>query len=188
MDEPKRPAGGRLQAPAKEVTALLPPFAGLTLAQIELPQDAAQCAAAVERILAAGVAGFDTEAKPTFAPGEASGGPHLLQFALVDRAYLFQPQRGDCQAALARLLESPALLKVGFGLQNDRSQIRARLGLDLQGLLDLDLVFRKQGYPKSASTSRRRRPPPTGPPARWTSASACMRPTTPTPRCACGRP
>ncbi len=147
-------AGGqarlRLQAPSKEETALLPPFVGLGLDRILLPESAADCAAAVETILAAGVAGFDTESKPTFAPGEISSGPHVLQFALLDRVFIFQPQRsGECGEALARLLESPALLKVGFGLQADRSQIRLRLGLDLQSVLDLDTVFRQLGYPKS---------------------------------------
>ncbi len=139
----------RLKAPSKEETALLPPFAGLPLARIAVPQRAADCMAAAERILAAGVAGFDTEAKPVFAAGQASDGPHLLQFALADCAYLFQPQHADCAAALALLLESPELLKVGFGLQSDRSQIQSRLGLALASVLDLDAVFRQRGYPKS---------------------------------------
>lgn len=146
---PARRVAARLHAPTKEETALLPPFAGLSLDRIELPQSAAQCAAAVERILAAGVAGFDTEAKPTHVAGEISDGPHVLQFALADRAFIFQPQRSDCRAALALLLESPDLLKVGFGLQADRSQIQSRLGLGLQAVLDLDTVFRQLGYPRS---------------------------------------
>lgn len=144
-----RRADGRLHAPTKEETALLPPFAGLALDRIEVPESAAQCAAAAEAILAAGVAGFDTEAKPTHVAGEVSDGPHVLQFALPDRAFIFQPQRSDCAAALAMLLESPLLLKVGFGLQSDRSQIQSRLGLSLQAVLDLDTVFRQLGYPKS---------------------------------------
>lgn len=146
---PPRRGADRLQAPAKEETALLSPFAGLPLDRIHVPQSAAQCAAAAEAIMAAGVAGFDTEAKPTFAAGEASAGPHVLQFALADRAFVFQTQQGESLAALSMLLESPRLLKVGFGLQSDRSQIRSRLGLDLQALLDLDAVFRQLGYPKS---------------------------------------
>jgi hypothetical protein len=35
---------------------------------------------------------------------------------------------------------------VGFGLKNDRGQIRSRLGITLNHALDLDQVFRKQGY------------------------------------------
>ena len=140
---------GRLHAPTKDETELLPPFEGLTLERIVVPQTAAQFAAAAEAILGAGVAGFDTEAKPTFAAGEASGGPHVVQFALPDRAFIFQPQRAESRPALALLLESPQLLKVGFGLQSDRSQIHARLGLQLQAVLDLDTVFRQLGYPKA---------------------------------------
>lgn len=152
---PRREGGGRasprvrLQAPGKEETALLPPFAGLMLDRISVPQTAAQCMAAAEAVMAAGVAGFDTEAKPTFAAGQESSGPHLLQFALADRAFLFQPQHTDCGAALALLLESPNLLKVGFGLQQDRSQIQSRFGWALASVLDLDAVFRQLGYPKS---------------------------------------
>jgi ribonuclease D len=35
---------------------------------------------------------------------------------------------------------------VGFGLQNDRGQIRHRLGINLNHVLDLDQTFRKMGY------------------------------------------
>jgi ribonuclease D len=38
------------------------------------------------------------------------------------------------------------VLKVGFGLKNDRSQIRSKLGVPLQAILDLDQTFRKRGY------------------------------------------
>jgi ribonuclease D len=139
----------RPHAPSKDETALLPPFEGLSLARISVPRTAAQFEAAAAEILAADVAGFDTEAKPTFAAGQASDGPHILQFALADKAFIFQPQRAESRAALARLLESEALQKVGFGLQSDRSQIQAKLGLTMRAVLDLDSVFSKRGYPKS---------------------------------------
>ena len=67
----------------------MPPFSGLTLAQIFVPESDAEFAAAAHEILAAGVVGFDTESKPTFARGEESSGPHVVQFALADKAYLF---------------------------------------------------------------------------------------------------
>ncbi len=93
-----------------------------------------------------GVGGFDTESKPTFNVGEKSRGPHVVQFALRDKAFIFQLHRRECREVVADLLESEHVLKVGFGLRNDRGQIRARLGITLRAILDLDHVFRKQGY------------------------------------------
>jgi ribonuclease D len=139
----------RRAAPSKDETALLAPFAGLGVERIAVPQTPAQFDAAADEILAAGVAGFDTEAKPTFAAGQASDGPHTVQFALADKAFIFQPQQAGSRVALARLLESEALLKVGFGLQSDRSQIQAKLGLTMRSVLDLDGAFRQLGYPKA---------------------------------------
>lgn len=136
-------------APTKDETELLAPFAGLPIERIVVPRTAAECAAAGAEILAAGVAGFDTEAKPTFAAGQASDGPHTVQLALSTRAFVFQLQHREGWDVLRELLQSPQLLKVGFGLQSDQGQIRAKLGVPLQAVLDLDSVFRQQGYPKS---------------------------------------
>ncbi|MBK1828473.1 3'-5' exonuclease [Haloferula rosea] len=136
----------RPTAPTKAETALLPPFPGLTLDDIHVPHTHAECRTAVDEILAAGVAGFDTEARPTFRVGQKSDGPHLMQFALTDRAYLFQLHRKECEEACAKLISSKKLLKVGFGLKNDHGQIRSRFGIALNHVLDLDQTFRKLGY------------------------------------------
>ncbi|MDQ8021452.1 MAG: 3'-5' exonuclease [Moraxellaceae bacterium] len=139
------------KGPTKTETALLDPFPALALAQIVVPRTADEFAAAAAEILAAGAAGFDTEARPTFKVGEVSDGPHLVQFAIADKAgagkaFLFQVHRSEGHEALVALLKSPALLKAGFGLHSDRGQIQARLGVQPAALLDLDIVFRKDGY------------------------------------------
>jgi len=131
---------------SKEETALLPPFAGLTPDRIHVPHTAAECEAAAQEILAAGVAGFDTEARPTFRAGEKSNGPHVVQFALTDRAFIFQLHRADCLPIVASLIESDSVLKVGFGLRNDHGQIRQRFGVTLHHVVDLDHIFRKRGH------------------------------------------
>lgn len=133
-------------APTKAETALLPPFTGLPADRIHGPRTHAECEAAAAEILAAGIAGFDTEAKPTFKAGEKSRGPHVVQFALTDRAFIFQLHRRECQKTAAELIASARVLKVGFGLQNDHGQIRSRLGVTLHAVLDLDHVFRRRGY------------------------------------------
>ena len=136
----------RLPVPEKAQIALLPPFAGLVLSQIEVPDTPARIDAAAAAILAAGMAGFDTESKPTFQVGEVSDGPHNVQFALADRAYIFQLHRPACLGPLRELLHSMDLVKAGFGLGSDRAQIQAKLGLVPKGVLDLNQVFLQRGY------------------------------------------
>lgn len=133
-------------APTKDATALLPRFAGLSTDQIHLPQSRKECEAAAQEILAAGMAGFDTEAKPTFKVGEKSTGPHVVQFALTDRAFIFQLHCKECLQTVGDLISSESVLKVGFGLKNDHGQIRSRLGVQLRPVLDLDHIFRQKGY------------------------------------------
>ena len=115
--------------------------------RIYVPKTASAIEQAGRQIMLAGVAGFDTESKPTFKVGEKSGGPHLVQFALRDCAFLFQlDHKPECLVLISELLQSEQVLKVGFGLRNDHSQVRSRLGVPLCGILDLDRVFRKRGY------------------------------------------
>ena len=140
------PKKAKLIGPTKAETALLPIFQGLSHDQIHVPVTLAECQSAVEEILAAGITGFDTEAKPTFRVGQKSDGPHVVQFALSDRAIIFQLHRSECEKASAELIASKQVLKVGFGLKNDHSQIRRRLGISLNHVLDLDQVFRELGY------------------------------------------
>lgn len=130
----------------KAESALLPPFPGLPASRIRVPKTKIDCEAAANAILAAGVAGFDTESRPTFKAGEKSSGPHVVQFALTDCAYIFQLRHPECESTAARLIESKHVLKVGFGLKNDHGQIRNRLGVKLQCVMDLDQVFRKRGH------------------------------------------
>ncbi len=141
---PSRPT--RPTAPNKAETALLPAFPGLPLEKILVPKTEADCQSALAEIWAAGITGFDTEAKPTFRKGEVSSGPHVVQFSLSDKAYIFQLRNEACQKAAATIIASEEILKVGFGLKNDHKQIRKRLGIDLTQVLDLDQIFRKMGY------------------------------------------
>ena len=133
-------------APTKAETALLPDFSGLSPKQIVVPRTSAESHSARDELFSAGIGGFDTEAKPTFKKGEDAGGPHVVQFALPDKAFIFQLHRDHCERSVADLLSSNQVLKVGFGLRNDRGQIRNRLGIELTHVLDLDQIFRKLGY------------------------------------------
>ncbi len=134
--------------PTKAEIALLEPFAGLALPHIHVPASAAEFASAAAEIMAAGVAGFDTESRPTFKVGEVSDGPHLVQFALHDKAYLFQLHHAQGHPFLRELLQSEAFIKVGFGLRSDSKHIRAKLGVQMRAVVDLNTVFSMQGYHK----------------------------------------
>ncbi len=136
----------RPTAPSKDDAELLPPFVGLTLAQIEVPATPAEIARAVEHLLSHRFVGFDTESKPTFAKGEAASGPHVVQFATLDRGYIFQIHREQSREALTALLQSQAMVKVGFGLKSDRGHIQRKLGAQPRAILDLTTYFKQRGY------------------------------------------
>ena len=135
-------------APTKPEIALLQPFVGLTLERIHVPTSREEFASAAAEIKAAGIVGFDTESKPTFVTGDVSEGPHVVQFALHDKAYLFQLHRADGRTCLLELLQSEQLIKVGFGLKSDRGHIYAKLGVHFNAVVDLNTVFRMDGYHK----------------------------------------
>ena len=135
--------------PSREEIALLDVFQGLEMRDIELVATAEGAARALADLGQLGVVGFDTESKPTFLKNEVSTGPHTVQLASLHRAWVFQLHDAACCAAAASLLASSALTKVGFGLSSDRTQIRAKLGIEPQAVLDLDMVFRRRGHRNS---------------------------------------
>ena len=62
--------------------------------------------------------------------------------------WIFQLTDPECRHAVGVLLESPAIIKAGFGLGDDRRRIIHKLGVDLQGVLELNVIFRERGYRK----------------------------------------
>ncbi len=96
--------------------------------------------------MAADVIGFDTESKPTFLKGEVSTGPHLVQLATEIQAYLFPISLAFGHAVLKTILESPQVMKIGFGLGNDRSVLKSRLGIEVKNLLDMGELLRGPGH------------------------------------------
>ena len=117
--------------------AELPPYQGIAIADVVLVDTPAAAATAHLLLMAETVLGFDTEAKPTFAKGEVSSGPHLVQLATEQQVYLFPINARMDYQGLREILESPRVLKAGFGLASDLAQLRARLGIEAQRVLDL---------------------------------------------------
>jgi ribonuclease D len=128
----------------------LPPYEGIALSDVRLVRSGQDAQAALAALLAADAIGFDTESKPTFQKGEASTGPHLVQLADDRHAWLFQIGAGVAPhlvEVLRQVLESPALLKVGFGLGDDLRRLRAKLGIETRNVIDLATALRS-GEPR----------------------------------------
>jgi ribonuclease D len=134
--------------PDKDAIALLPPFERLGLDRIVLVNTEAQAREAQAQLLQAAAWGFDTESKPTFKVGESSDGPHVLQLSTPERAWVFQLHEPGCRAVAAALLAQPGIVKAGFGLGDDRKRIVHKLGIEPQGILELNTLFHQRGYRK----------------------------------------
>lgn len=123
----------------------LPPYQGLTLDDVVLVDTQARADVAIKALLAADAVGFDTESKPTFAKGEVSTGPHLIQLATDSKAYLFQTWRPFGMDGVKAVLESSSILKVGFGLDGDKHLLLVRFEITLMHALDLARALRNEG-------------------------------------------
>ena len=138
----------RLEAPDREQIALLPLFPSLTMPQIQLIATADDAERADAELRGQTVLGFDTESKPTFVRNEVSEGPHVVQFATLSTAYVFQLHDPRCRALAASVLASKDVTKAGFGLSSDVRQIAAKFGAAPHAVIDIDTLFRRQGYRK----------------------------------------
>ena len=138
----------QLPTPDKDAIALLPPFERLGLDRITLVTTGQQAQSAWDALMQSSAWGFDTESKPTFKVGEQSDGPHILQLSTSERAWVFQLHDPECSAVAAQLLACRGIVKAGFGLGDDRKRIVYKLGIDPQGILELNTIFRERGYRK----------------------------------------
>ncbi len=138
----------QLQPPGNDDIALLPLFERLEMSRITLVRSGAQAQEAAVRLQATNAWGFDTESKPTFRVGEVSTGPHILQLATHDHAWVFQLHDAQCCAVAAQLLADESKVKAGFGLGDDKKRIRSKLGVEPGGIVEINTIFRKLGYRK----------------------------------------
>ena len=143
----ERTHGGAALSPAflkrtALLAAKLPFYPGIKLADVVLVDSEILGGEAFAALMASDAIGFDTESKPTFLKGEVSTGPHLVQLATENQAFLFPIVGELASPELKAILESSRVLKVGFGLGNDRSALNARLGVALNNVLDMGEVLR----------------------------------------------
>ncbi|UBX52257.1 3'-5' exonuclease domain-containing protein 2 [Acinetobacter pseudolwoffii] len=125
--------------PSKEQIQVFPVFQNLPMPQIQLIHSLEQCLAVEQELKSCALFGFDSESKPTFKVGEISTGPHLIQLATLDKAYLFQ-MNPAIWAFLAPIFANRDQIKVGFGLKNDAHLFRKR-GIELNSVIELSKCF-----------------------------------------------
>lgn len=128
--------------PSKVEVAGMPPFVGLALECIHVLKTAAHFKAARAEMQMHSFIGFDTETKPTFQADEIRDGPHLVQIALPDKAFIVHINETTPLDFLRYVVESESLVKVGFGLKSDRGPLRRKLGLRLDSTVELTQVLR----------------------------------------------
>lgn len=132
--------------PHKADIAELEPFAGLDLKNVFVVSNGRQASLAFDELMGASIVGFDTESKPTFQKGEKSEGPHVLQFATTEKAFIFQSHVEESHPAIIELLVSTELTKIGFDLRGDLHQISNRFGICPGSIMDLGRSFKQLGY------------------------------------------
>lgn len=131
------------QLPSKEQILSFPRFQNLPLNKIIVINTLEQCHKISEELSKVTLLGFDTESKPTFTKGEVQTGPHLIQLATAEKAYLFQVSP-EILNFLKPFLENTNQLKVGFGLKNDLHLFRKK-GIELHSVIELSKRFSSFG-------------------------------------------
>ncbi|CAB1207662.1 3'-5' exonuclease [Acinetobacter bouvetii] len=130
--------------PSKEQIQEFPVFQNLPLQQIQVINNIEQCLALEKDLKNCALLGFDTESKPTFTKGEVSTGPHLIQLASAEQAYLFQIN-AEILHFLKPVFENRDQIKVGFGLKNDAHLFRKK-GIELNSVIELSKCFSAFGF------------------------------------------
>jgi len=125
---------------------VLPPFEGLQLSQIHVLKSKTQIDFAARELMNARFVGFDTETKPVFTKDAVRDGPHVVQLATLEHAFIVQVDAAGTHEFLRSVIESTHIVKVGFGLKSDRGPLRRKLGIRLGEAVDLAPVVRRLGY------------------------------------------
>ena len=135
-----------LERPTSEQVEALPPYEALPPARIHVLKTSAQLEFAARELLSAVHVGFDTESKAIFAAGTPQTGPHVIQFATAEDAFIVQTATPGMEDFLREMIESDDIVRVGFGLASDRPQIYRKLGLRLGKAIDLSHLVRRLGF------------------------------------------
>lgn len=107
-----------------------------------------ELAPAMDEILQETVVGFDTETRPAFRPGE-SYPPSLAQVATARAVYLFQVQRAEIAAAVARMLAEERIVKAGVGMADDLKSLKKVVAFHEKSIADVGTLAQRHGLKQS---------------------------------------
>ncbi|WP_372403679.1 3'-5' exonuclease [Acinetobacter piscicola] len=130
--------------PSKEYIQSLPRFQNIALENIVVINTVQQCQNIEAELKIAAILGFDSESKPTFHKDDVQTGPHLIQLATFEKAYLFQVS-DEILNFLKPVFENKDQIKVGFGLKNDAHLFRKK-GIELYSIIELSKCFKSFGF------------------------------------------
>ena len=109
---------------------------------------AGELAPAMDDILQEKLVGFDTETRPAFRPGE-SYPPSLAQVATARAVYLFQVQRAEIAAAVARMLSEEHIVKAGVGMADDLKSLKKVVAFHEKSIADVGTLAQRHGLKQS---------------------------------------
>ena len=88
--------------------------------------------------------GFDTETRPSFKAG-VSYRVSLLQLSTEERCYLFRLNKTPLAKSILRLLENPAIKKIGADVAGDLRSLRQLRHFRDGGFIDLQTIAQEWG-------------------------------------------
>jgi ribonuclease D len=91
------------------------------------------------------VIGFDTETRPTFSPGQKSGGVSLLQLSGADKAFLFRIKKLGMTPKLCRLMANEKIAKVGAATGEDVRGLQRYSHFKPAAFIDLQRIVWEYG-------------------------------------------
>ncbi len=98
--------------------------------------------AAIARLYARSVVGFDTETRPNFQKGEMHK-VSLMQVSDTERCYLFRLNHTGLSDTLVNWLADPSVIKVGLSLKDDFHQLRKLREFEPGGFVELQTLVRQ---------------------------------------------
>lgn len=111
---------------------------------VQLVRTPKEVEAAVMRLAASDLLGFDTETRPAFRKGQKFP-PSLLQLASADEVVLFQLHHTGLPAPLQEMFGMAGIIKAGVAIAFDLKSLQELQPFKAAGFVDLAHMARRQG-------------------------------------------
>lgn len=112
--------------------------------KIHLVQNFEELNEAINYLKNQSILGFDTETRPSFKKGQVFP-VALLQLSTTEHAFLFRLNQIGISPGLAKLLASPAIIKVGAAIRDDIKVLQRLTTFKPHGFIDLQTMAKEYG-------------------------------------------